>query len=102
MGGAIDIATAGINLQNDLSVGINLDAAAAQGVEISQDLLAAADFVLKDGKSSEGVIPELPEVNPYLEEMTLDERRAADLAFLETLRCTPEIVAEQQAELEDT
>ncbi len=100
--GAIDIATAGINLQNDLSVGINLDAAAAQGVEISQDLLAAADFVLKDGKSSEGVIPELPEVNPYLEEMTLDERRAADLAFLETLRCTPEIVAEQQAELEDT
>ena len=98
--GAIDIAAAGINLQNDLSVGINLDAAAAQGVEISQDLLAAADFVLKDGKSSEGVIPELPEVNPYLEEMTLDERRAADLEFLAALHCTDDMIAEQQAALD--
>ena len=34
--------------------------------------------------------------------MTLDERRAADLAFLETLRCTPEIISEQRAELQDT
>ena len=100
--GAIDIATAGINLQNDLSVGINLDAAAAQETEISQELLAAADFVVEDGQSSEGVTPGLPEVNPYLVDMTLDERRAADLAFLETLRCTPEMIAEQRAELEDT
>ena len=100
--GAIDIASAGINLQNDLSVGINLDAAAAQETEISQELLAAADFVVEDGQSSEGVTPGLPEVNPYLVDMTLDERRAADLAFLETLRCTPEMNAEQRAELEDT
>ena len=100
--GAIDIATAGINLQNDLSVGINLDMAAAQGIEISQELLAAADFVVEDGQSSEGVTPGLPEVNPFLEDMTLDERRAADLAFLETLHCTSEIIAEQRAELEDT
>ena len=98
--GAIDIAAAGINLQNDMSVGVNLDAAADQEIEISQELLAAADFVLEDGQSSEGVTPGLPEVNPFLEDMTLEERRAADLAFLETLRCTPEMIAEQQAELD--
>ena len=98
--GDIDIATAGINLQNDLSVGVNLDVAADQETEISQELLAAADFVLEDGQSSQGVTPGLPEVNPYLEDLTLDERRAADLAFLAELHCTDEIIAEQQAALD--
>ncbi|MCY3947540.1 MAG: ABC transporter substrate binding protein [Anaerolineaceae bacterium] len=97
--GEIDIATAGISLQNDMSVGVNLDVAAAQGIEISQELLAAADFVVEDGQSSQGVTPGLPEVNPYLEDMTLDERRASDLAFLAELACTPERIAEEQAAL---
>ena len=98
--GDIDIASAGINLQNDMSVGVNLDVAADQGLEISQEVLDAADFVVEDGESSEGVTPGLPEVNPYLEDMTLDERRAADLAFLAELHCTDEMIAEQQAELD--
>ena len=98
--GEIDIATAGINLQNDMSVGVNLDVAADQGLEISAEVLAAADFVVEDGQSSEGVTPGLPEVNPYLEDMTLEERRAADLAFLAELHCTPEMIAEQQAALD--
>ncbi|MDE2952663.1 MAG: ABC transporter substrate-binding protein [Chloroflexota bacterium] len=98
--GETDIATTGINLQNDMSVGVNLDVAAAQGIEISQELLEAADFVVDDGQSSEGVTPGLPEVNPFLEDMTLDERRAADLAFLAELNCTDEMIAEQQAGLD--
>ena len=98
--GEIDIATAGINLQNDLSVGLNFDAAAAQEIEFSQELQAAADFVLKDGESSEGVTPGLPEVNPYLDDITLEERRAADLAFLAELHCSEERIAEQQATLD--
>ncbi|MDE2859434.1 MAG: ABC transporter substrate-binding protein [Chloroflexota bacterium] len=98
--GEADIATTGINLQNDMSVGVNLDVAAAQGIEISQELLEAADFVVDDGQSSEGVTPGLPEVNPFLEDMTLDERRAADLAFLAELNCTDEMIAEQQAGLD--
>ncbi|MCY3796767.1 MAG: ABC transporter substrate binding protein [Chloroflexi bacterium] len=98
--GEIDIATAGINLQNDMSVGVNLDVAADQGLEISAEVLAAADFVVADGQSSEGVTPGLPEVNPYLEDMTLEERREADLAFLAALHCTEEMIAEQQAALE--
>ena len=98
--GAIDIAAAGINLQSDMSVGVNLDVAAAQETEISQELLAVADFVVENGQSSEGVTPGLPEVNPFLEDMPLEERRAADLAFLAELECTPEIIAEQQAQLD--
>ncbi|MYE26758.1 MAG: hypothetical protein F4X87_05990 [Chloroflexi bacterium] len=98
--GEIDIATAGINLQNDMSVGVNLDVAADQGLEISAEVLAAADFVVSDGQSSEGVTPGLPEVNPYLQDMTLEERREADLAFLAALHCTEEMIAEQQAALE--
>lgn len=98
--GDIDIATAGINLQNDMSVGINLDVAADQGLEISPEVMAAADFVVEDGESSEGVTPGLPEVNPYLDDLTLDERRAADLAFLAELHCTDEVIAEQQAALD--
>ena len=98
--GAIDIAAAGINLQNDMSVGINLDVAADQETEISQELLAAADFVIENGQSSQGVTPGLPEVNPYLEDMSLDERRASDLEFLAALNCSDEIIAEQQAALD--
>jgi len=98
--GETDIATTGINLQNDMSVGVNLDVAAAQGIEISQELLEAADFVVDDGQSSEGVTPGLPEVNPFLEDMALDDRRAADLAFLAELNCTDEMIAEQQAGLD--
>ncbi len=97
--GAIDIASAGINLQSDMSVGVNLDVAAAQETEISQELLAVADFVVEDGQSSEGVTPGLPEVNPFLEDISLEERRAADLEFLAGLECTPEMIAEQQAAL---
>ena len=48
----------------------------------------------------EGVTPGLPEVNPYLDDMTPDERWADDLAFLDNLRCTDEMIAEQQAQLD--
>ncbi len=98
--GEINLATTGINLQNDMSVGVNLDVAAEQGLEISPEVLEAADFVVEGGQSSEGVTPGLPEVNPFLEDMTLDERRAADLAFLAELHCTEEMIAEQQASLD--
>lgn len=100
LGGEIDIAATGINLQSDMTVGLNLDMAAAQGIEISPELLAMADYVLEDGQSSEGVTAELPEVNAYLDDMTLEERREADLDFLAGLQCTDEMIAEQQAALD--
>ena len=100
LNGDVDIARLGINLTPGFTVAVNLDSAAAQEVEISEDLLAMADWVVQDGESTEGVTPELPEVGIELPEMTLEERRAEDLAFLEALYCTDEEIAEQKRKLE--
>ncbi len=102
LNGDIDISEISINRTEDFGIAINLDSAKAQGVDISDELLAMADFVIEDGVSSTGATRELPEVVTTLPDMPIEERRAADLAFLETLRCTPEFIAEQRAELEDT
>ena len=97
--GAVDLSRLSINLQPGFTVAINLDAAAAAELTISDELLAMADWTIKDGVSSEDVSPSLPEVGIELPEMTLEERRAADLEFLAGLECTPEMIAEQQAVL---
>ena len=102
LNGDMDISQVSINQTKSFGIAINLDSAKAQGVEIPADLLAMADFVIEDGVSSSGATVELPEVATTLPEMSVEDRRAADLAFLETLRCTDEIIAEQRAELEDT
>ena len=102
LNGDIDIREISINRTEDFGIAINLDSAKEQGVEIPEDLLAMADFVIEDGISSAGATRELPEVVTTLPDMSIEERRAADLAMLETLRCTPEMIAEQRAELEDT
>lgn len=92
LNGDIDIATTGISKQPGMAIAVNLDSAAAQGVEISEDLLAMADYVIEGGESTEA--------DPELPEMTLEDRMAEDSAFLENLMCTEEIIAEQQAELD--
>jgi len=102
LNGDIDISEISINRTEDFGIAINLDSAKEQGVEIPESLLAMADFVIEDGVSSAGATRELPEVVTTLPDMSIEERRAADLAFLETLRCTPEMIAEQRAEIEDT
>ena len=102
LNGDIDISRLSVNLKPGFTVAINLDAAAEAGVAISDDLLAMADWTIKDGQSSEGVTPDLPEVGIELEEMSLDERHEADLAFLAELHCTDEMIAEQRAALAQT
>lgn len=69
-------------------------------MEISDELLALADWTIKDGLSAEGVTPDMPEAGIELPEMAPEQRRAADLAFLAELYCSDEIIAQQQAELE--
>ena len=102
LNGDIDISEISVNQSHSFGIAVNLDSARAQGIEIPEDLLAMADFVIEGGVSSAGATRELPEVDTTLPDMSIEERRAADLAFLETLRCTEEIIAEQRAQLEET
>ena len=95
--GNLDIATTAIASTPGFAVAVNLDSAAAQGVEIAEALLAEADFIIQSGEG-EGAMIEIPgEIG--LAEMSLEERRAEDAAFLENLRCSPDLIAEQLSTL---
>ena len=90
--GKLDIATTAIASTPGYAVAVNLDSAEAQGVVITEGLLAEADYIVQGGEG-EGMIEIPGEIG--LREMTLEERRAEDAAFLENLQCTPDLIAEQ-------
>ena len=100
LNGDIDIAKTAIYESDDFAFAVNLDAADLQDVEISQALLDGAAYIVEDGQTAQGVTAAYPEVDITLPEMPLEERRAADLEFLAGLECTPEMIAEQEAQLE--
>ena len=100
LNGDIDIAATSIYESDDFAFAVNLDAADLQDVEISQALLEGAAYIVENGQTAQGVSAQYPEADISLPEMTLDERREADLEFLAGLECTPEMIAEQQAALE--
>ncbi len=102
LNGDLDISQTSIYESDDFAFAVNLDAADLQDVEISQALLDGAAYIVENGETAQGVIAEFPEVNITLPEMTLEERRAADLEFLAGLECTPERIAEQQAALQNS
>ena len=91
--GNLDIATTAIASTPGFAIAINLDSAEAQGVVIADALLAEADYIIQGGMGA-GAGIEIPgEIG--LAELTIEERRAEDAAFLENLRCTPDLIAEQ-------
>jgi len=92
LNGELDITTLGISKQSGTLIGVNLDSAAAEGVEIPQEFLDKADFIIKDGENI-GADLTLPDVSE-------DEMTTMDQSFLDGLQCTPELIAEQQAELD--
>lgn len=92
--GSVDVASLAINALPSLGVALNLDSAAEAGFSFSEEMLALADYVIENGESTQDRTP------PSLAEMTLEERRAADLDFLAGLECTDEMIAEQQAALD--
>ena len=96
--GRLDIAATGIASTPSFAVAVNLDSADAQGVVLTDALMAEADYIIEGGVG-QGAAIEIPgEIS--LSEMTLNERRAEDDAWLQSLRCTPEMIAEQQAQLD--
>jgi len=92
LNGDISIETTAISKQPGMSIAVNLDSAEMQGITIAQELLDVADYVIEGGESTES--------DPELSDMSLEDRMAEDMAFLEALTCTDEIIAEQQAELD--
>ena len=94
LNGTLDISSISINSTPSLGVAINLDAARDADIDISDELLEMADFVIVNEQST------FTDDTPSLPEMSLEERMAEDAAFLATLECTDEMIAEQQAELD--
>jgi putative ABC transport system substrate-binding protein len=92
LNGEIDIATTGLGKQSGTLVGVNLDTAAMQGVEVPQSLLDMANFIIEDGENT-GDVLSLPDV-PF------EELQAMDAAFIEGLFCSEERIEEQRAELD--
>lgn len=98
LNGDIDIATTAINEQTGSAIGLNLDMAGRQGIELSQELIDQADAVIENGEAtiSERVGAELRSQGAVV---PLEERLAGDQEFLTKLVCSPERIAEEQAEL---
>lgn len=92
LNGEIDIATTGLSRQVGTLVGVNLDTAAMQDVEVPQALLDKADFVIEGGENT-GDVLSLPDVSQ-------EELEALDAEFVASLFCSEERIAEQQAELD--
>ena len=99
--GELDIATTGVNVSSEMAVGLNLDSAALQDVEIVPELMEMAEVVLVSGRLShfsERLASNLTGVGVVL---SAEERREADDAYLESLHCSPERIAEERAALDE-
>ena len=59
LSGELDIASTGIGLVDQLNVGLNLDSASAQGIEINSALMEQASVLLRDGRLVDQRVTEL-------------------------------------------
>jgi ABC-type uncharacterized transport system substrate-binding protein len=91
--GTLDVSTTGISSRVDIGVAVNLDTAEEFGITVADSILESAVMVIEGGELN--VLSE-PATLP---EMTLEERKAEDAAFLAELECTPERIAEEEATL---
>ena len=100
LNGDIDIATTGIHVSSGAGLGINLDSANLQGLEVSSELMQEADVVLEGGAPTRVSMRVMQRIRQRGVVIPLDDRQEADMEFLANLQCTEEMIAEQQAELE--
>lgn len=109
LAGELDPASAGISAQaGDMVVGINMHSAEQMGFSFSQALQERADLSLT--MNEEAGLPSIMPVSPAAQAAIgqaffggpepLESRQERDQAFLAALECTPERIAEQQAELD--
>ncbi len=132
--GELDISRTGIGLVDNLSVGVNLDMAEMQGIEISEALFERADMLMNDGAlsgrriiqvlESWGLDEEMigkvleavsqaqmgggelevdlpPEIMSMISQAIAAQADTDDMAaIIDSLQCTDEMIAEQQAKLD--
>ena len=108
LAGELDPAVTGISAQaGQLAVGVNLFVSQMMGVEFSQALLEQADMSLT--MDAESGLPSIELISPEAQDVIghafygsaepLEARQERDREFLAGLECTPERIAEEQAEL---
>ena len=100
LNGDIDIASTGIYVAASEGLGINLDSANLQGVEVSDDLMREADVVMERGTPTRVSARVMRVIRQRGVVMPQEQRQEADMEYLANLQCTPEMIAEQQADLD--
>ena len=107
--GELDPASTAISAQvGQMVVGINMHTAEQMGYDFSQALLDRADMSLTMNEEAglPSIMPISPEAQAAIGQaffggpVPLEARQERDQAFLASLECTPERIAEQQAELD--
>ncbi len=92
--GMLDPERTAIHADTAVTIALNLDSIAAGSIEIPAELMERADFVYENGESSEEF------VKPEFADLSAEARREELAGFLDALRCTDEMIEEQQAALE--
>ena len=124
LNGEIDISTMGILTYSARGLGVNLDAAALQDVEVNEQIIDFAGFIIEDGELSmsvedmnrmdfteelrvmvevvlaEGSFGVAQQVRDFAAGLDPFDYAAAGAEYLASNTCTPEMIAEQQAELD--
>ena len=100
LNGDIDIDTTKIHVDRSNLLGINLDSANAQDIEIAADLMKQAATVVSGGAITQASPQVLQAVARRGKVLPLEQRLERDMAFLASLQCTDEMIAEQQAALD--
>ncbi len=97
--GNADLAASGIKSISSVLVAVNLDSAEMQDAEIAQSLMDQADAIVKDGNVqwSQRALGMMARSRVIVDQ---EQQRAVDQAFLESVHCSPDMIAQQQAALE--
>ena len=100
LNGELDIARTGIATSGEFLIGVNLDSAGEQGIEISEAVLQEAVAVIQDGSPAKLHPQVLAAIARRGVVVPAEQRMEDDMAWLASLQCTDEMIAEQQAALD--
>ena len=87
LNGELDIANTGIATAGELAIGVNLDSAEEQGVEISDAVMGEAAAVYKGGRASKLDPLVLAAIARRGRVVPLEQRQEEDAAWLASLQC---------------